>query len=212
MIQGLSNLSSASRGKAGEIFITGLGTSLEEGMQALLGKIPGVCVRVLPTRDHLLPENAVVLHHAERGLDWHSGFSQLLLVFRQQWNPPGMAAWKRQGASGWLDLLDSAEEIRSCVTEAMARRVPVATPRCRPHLHRLDDMMDSRLGCRLTPRELELSGSLGEGLSSKEIGRRFGISPHTVNVHRKVIYRKLGVHSAVQLIKKIDGLAAHDIM
>lgn len=44
---------------------------------------------------------------------------------------------------------------------------------------------------RLTPRELELFTALGEGLSNKEIGQRFGISTRTVETHRKSISRKL---------------------
>lgn len=180
---------------------------MEEGIWALIKEIPEIHAEVLPPGNHSLPDQAVVLHQAERALDWESQSSQLLLVFREHWNPVDMVVWKRRGTSGWLDLLDPAEEIRNCVTEAVAGRVPVATSRCRPFLGRMDDLSDSRLGCRLTPRELELSCCLGEGLSSKEIAKRFGISAHTVEAHRKTVYRKLGVHSTVQLIKKIENLA-----
>lgn len=49
---------------------------------------------------------------------------------------------------------------------------------------------------RLTPREFELFISLGEGLSNKEVGQRFGISTRTVETHRKAISRKLGQSGA----------------
>ena len=49
---------------------------------------------------------------------------------------------------------------------------------------------------RLTPRELELFTVLGEGLSNKEIGKRFSISTRTVETHRKSISRKLGLSGA----------------
>lgn len=49
---------------------------------------------------------------------------------------------------------------------------------------------------RLTPREFELFISLGEGLSNKEVGKRFGISTRTVETHRKAISRKLGQSGA----------------
>lgn len=49
---------------------------------------------------------------------------------------------------------------------------------------------------RLTPRELELFAALGEGLSNKEIGQRFGITTRTVETHRRAIARKLGQSGA----------------
>lgn len=52
------------------------------------------------------------------------------------------------------------------------------------------------LGLRLTPRELELFTMLGEGLSNKELGQRFGISTRTVETHRKSISKKLGQSGA----------------
>lgn len=49
---------------------------------------------------------------------------------------------------------------------------------------------------RLTPRELEVLIVLGEGLSNKELGNRFGISTRTIETHRKSIARKLGQSGA----------------
>lgn len=49
---------------------------------------------------------------------------------------------------------------------------------------------------RLTPREFELFVVLGEGLSNKEVGQRFGITTRTVETHRKAISRKLGQSGA----------------
>ena len=47
------------------------------------------------------------------------------------------------------------------------------------------------------------------GLSSKELAKRVGVSPHTVNAHKKAIYRKLGAHSIVQVMKKIENLGVN---
>lgn len=44
----------------------------------------------------------------------------------------------------------------------------------------------------LTQREFELFKVIGQGLSNKQIGQRLGISPRTVETHRKSIARKLG--------------------
>jgi len=48
----------------------------------------------------------------------------------------------------------------------------------------------------LTPRELELFVALGDGLTNKEVGQRFGITTRTVETHRKAISRKLGQSGA----------------
>lgn len=44
----------------------------------------------------------------------------------------------------------------------------------------------------LTNRETEVVALIGEGLTSKEIARRLGLSPLTVQTHRKRISEKLG--------------------
>ncbi|RDL17835.1 regulatory LuxR family protein [Pseudomonas sp. URMO17WK12:I10] len=51
----------------------------------------------------------------------------------------------------------------------------------------------------LTARELEVGRMLLSGCSSKEIGRKLAISSETVRVHRKHIYRKLGIKSQSEL-------------
>lgn len=62
----------------------------------------------------------------------------------------------------------------------------------------IDDRVISHpeIELRLTPRELEILIVLGEGLSNKELGNRFGISTRTIETHRKSIARKLGQSGA----------------
>jgi DNA-binding CsgD family transcriptional regulator len=196
-------------GKKVKVFISRSESALEEGMMDLIQRIPEASIQIVGASEQVLPENAVVLHQAELPLNWNSSSSQLLLVFREHWSPLDMEVWKRRGASGWLDLLDPPAEIRTCVTEAMNGRVPVATSRCRPFLHRLHNFSDPRLGYGLTRRELEITRHMMAGLSSKELAKRVGVSPHTVNAHKKAIYRKLGAHSIVQVMKKIENLGVN---
>lgn len=51
----------------------------------------------------------------------------------------------------------------------------------------------------LSPRELEISHLLVEGLSAKEIGKRLAISPRTVEYHRKNVLEKTNLRSVVSL-------------
>lgn len=53
----------------------------------------------------------------------------------------------------------------------------------------------------LTSREQEVAKAILQGLSSQEIADRLFISLHTVQTHRKNLFRKLDVHSAAELIR-----------
>lgn len=54
---------------------------------------------------------------------------------------------------------------------------------------------------RLTPRELDILDALAEGLSSKQIAQRNGLSVRTVETHRLNLKRKLNIEGQAELIK-----------
>lgn len=63
---------------------------------------------------------------------------------------------------------------------------------------------DTPQGFRLlTGRENEVLAEIAGGASSKEVGRRLGISPRTVDVHRARIKEKLQVRRAVDLVRLV---------
>jgi len=53
----------------------------------------------------------------------------------------------------------------------------------------------------LTRRELQVAELIADGASSKEAGRRLGISPRTVELHRAHIMEKLGARNAADLVR-----------
>jgi DNA-binding CsgD family transcriptional regulator len=53
----------------------------------------------------------------------------------------------------------------------------------------------------LTPREREVAALIADGASNKEAGRRLGISPRTVELHRAHIMEKLGARNAADLVR-----------
>jgi two-component system response regulator DctR len=63
----------------------------------------------------------------------------------------------------------------------------------------------------LTAREKAVAAKVLLGWPNKIIGEALGISYRTVEEHRMHIYRKLGVHSAVELVRKEYGLDAIDL-
>ncbi len=54
----------------------------------------------------------------------------------------------------------------------------------------------------LTPRELEVLATLGEGMTNKAIARRLNISLHTVKFHVESLFRKLGARTRTEAVAK----------
>ena len=54
----------------------------------------------------------------------------------------------------------------------------------------------------LTPREIEVLGQIGQGMSNKGIARRLGISAHTVKYHLEAVFAKLGVRSRAEAVTR----------
>ena len=57
----------------------------------------------------------------------------------------------------------------------------------------------------LSAREREVFALLARGYRTSEIGRELFISAHTVRKHAKLIFRKLGVHSQIELMRRHFG-------
>ena len=56
-----------------------------------------------------------------------------------------------------------------------------------------------------TAREREIAALLIDGLTSKLIGKRLGISPRTVDVYRARLMRKMGASGTAELVNKLLG-------
>lgn len=62
-------------------------------------------------------------------------------------------------------------------------------------------MRESEHPTGLTPSEIEIIRSIAQGKTTKEIASERYSSIHTINTHRKNIFRKLGVNTAHEAIK-----------
>ena len=60
-----------------------------------------------------------------------------------------------------------------------------------------------QITAELTPREREIAALLVEGQTSKQIGRRLGVSPRTVDVYRGRLMKKYQAGSTPELIHKL---------
>jgi two-component system response regulator DctR len=86
-------------------------------------------------------------------------------------------------------LLDSINA--ALARDAAARRSSVAA-----------DDIEQRLAA-LTDREREVRGQILSGLTSKEIARVLGVSPRTVDAHRKNLLRKLRIGNVKELMLRL---------
>jgi len=100
---------------------------------------------------------------------------------------------------GVLPRTASARQIAaavSAVAEGLQVRDSAATPQ--------DPEIPAVAAPSLTPRELEILGLVGCGMSNKAIARRLNISAHTVKYHLEAVFAKLSVRSRAEAA--IQGL------
>jgi len=71
-----------------------------------------------------------------------------------------------------------------------------------PQRERFSALEEHEAPSPLTPRELEILIALSDGLSNKQIARRFDISQHTVKFHAESIFRKLGATTRAEAVAK----------
>jgi two-component system, NarL family, nitrate/nitrite response regulator NarL len=112
----------------------------------------------------------------------------------------GAEAW-RAGARGVLSRGASREAIVAAVI-AVASGLAVFEPSIVPMSQSGTDDSLSLDGIALTPRELEVTRLLAEGLPNKLIADRLGISDHTVKFHVNAILSKLGAHSRTEAVTR----------
>jgi DNA-binding NarL/FixJ family response regulator len=109
----------------------------------------------------------------------------------------------RAGAAGYVVKDDAAEELARAIRTArggavylspgiadLLRAVPPGGPRdapARPH--------------DLSPRERDVLVLIAEGLTTKEIAARLGISVKTADAHRQGLMKRLGIHDVAGLVK-----------
>lgn len=98
------------------------------------------------------------------------------------------------GASDFLEKPFAAglmiERIRGAIASQSARE--------RGRVDGIPQFTEARL---LTARERDVLSQIAKGASNKEAGRRLGISPRTIEVHRARIMDKLGARNAADLMR-----------
>lgn len=103
------------------------------------------------------------------------------------------------GVSGFIDMNCTQQELK----EAFQKMLHNQNYYCELVWNKIlnqDEEITSPAQFSLTKREIEIVESLLNGKSTVEISRELGLSPHTVQTHRKNCFKKLKVKSLSELL------------
>jgi DNA-binding NarL/FixJ family response regulator len=109
------------------------------------------------------------------------------------------------GASGFIHKSRAAAEVVDAI-RVVAGGGTLFTPRAISTLLNKRREVESQLE-KLTPREKEVLRLMAEGIASRDIAGKLGISYTTVRTHIRSLGSKLGVHSKLEAIVKARELA-----
>ena len=116
------------------------------------------------------------------------------------------------GADGYVFKMSAFEEVVRAIRAVLRgqRYLSPGAAEAMEAAHNGDQ--DASAFARLTPRERQVLQLLAEGSSSKQIAFDLGISPKTVDVHRKNVMDKLGLDSLADLTRYAmrEGLITHE--
>jgi RNA polymerase sigma factor (sigma-70 family) len=130
--------------------------------------------------------------------------TKLIFLTREDTDAARFAALE-SGASGFIHKSRAAQEVVDAI-RTVAEGGSLFTPRAIAQLLNSRREVEAQLE-RLTPREKEVLRMMAEGVSSREIASRLGISYTTVRTHIRSLGSKMGVHSKLEAIVKARELA-----
>ena len=177
----------------------------------VVGKAPSV-VESIAHAQNLKPDVVLVDFRLTdgTGADAGAGIRQvrpeakLIFLTREDSDAARFAAIEA-GASAFIHKSRAAAEVVEAI-RTVSSGGTLFTPRTIATLLNKRREMDTQLES-LTPREKVVLRLMAEGVASREIAARLGISYTTVRTHIRSIGSKLGVHSKVEAIVKARELA-----
>ncbi len=188
-----------------------------EALRSLLEKVPGIqIVGEAGSGRDLLQLTAAVMPDIvcmDIGLPGISGIEvtrQLIAAFPQikvialstHADHIFVTDMMKAGASAYVTKAEGGHELLRAI-DAVSRNQPYWCPGATEALART--MNAARAGTNAVPelgaREKQVLRLVAEGMSSAEIAKKLNLAPATVDVHRRNIMRKLGLHSAVELTR-----------
>ena len=110
----------------------------------------------------------------------------------------------RAGAAGFISKKEAMPKIVAAVRLILSGEVYLSPRMTTKLLQRaaIGKPLDHDPAETLSNRELQVFELIGQGLSTVQIAEKLGVSPKTVESHRKVIKTKLNVQTSAQLSRR----------
>jgi len=133
-----------------------------------------------------------------------------LLVFTVFGEESRLVGALEAGATGYVLKGCTSEELIAAIEQIRDGGAPISPLLARLLLKQFRAVQDSLPeqppaellgGVLLSDRETEVLKLVAKGYVNKEIAHKLAISPATVSTHIKNLYRKLSVHSRVQVVR-----------
>ena len=158
--------------------------------------------------DH--PPEVILLDIGLPGLSGLDGISQfkalspatLIIILTVFEDPDTIFRAICAGASGYLLKTSSAARVAQAIREGLGGGAPMTPQIAKSVLNLFAKLAGPSPEHHLSHRERETLEFLVQGLTTKAIGERLGLSIHTVDTHLRSIYRKLHVHSRSAAVAK----------
>lgn len=103
----------------------------------------------------------------------------------------------RQGAHACVSVWGSFKHLRIAIERACIGRQYI----CPTLSEAMCNSAERICPPDLTPRESVVASWISAGYTSKQIGRKLGVSPYTVETHRRNIMQKIGAHKVTELTR-----------
>lgn len=131
-----------------------------------------------------------------------------LLVFTVFGDESRLISALQMGATGYVLKGCSAQELIDAIEQIQQGGAPISPLLARMLLKKFRGFADGVAGGPwaggvpvLSDRETDVLKLVAQGYVNKEIAQRLGVGMATVSTHIKSLYRKLSVHSRVQVVK-----------
>ena len=123
-----------------------------------------------------------------------------VLILTMYQDPDLITKAQELGANAFLPKNITNEELVQALHQVFETRffIPLSLRQQLNQKQQLRDQFVDRL--KLTRREIEIIRSIAQGLSSVQIATQLNVSSHTVETHRKNIFRKLNISNVAELV------------
>ncbi len=107
----------------------------------------------------------------------------------------------RAGALGYINKRESIRKVIDAVRQVLRGEIYLSPQMASQLLHRaaVGEPLDHDPLETLSNRELEVFEMIGQGMNTQQIAGKLGLSPRTIETHRKKIKTKLNLQNSAQL-------------